>query len=292
MTGVSKTLSGSSILSSPVCRRLEVLGKQAFLAFCFSFRSLQKLYQYLFGFLYEWYRSSCTRYFFRKECRKHSLNTSGIYCMIHLLNYHFTITVQTTFFVPALTVIFAVPFFTPLITPLELTVATDLFDVLYVTLLWLVIGATTGFNVKVFPFFTSTFEDGSFREEAATAPFCTLTLIDFFKSLFKVMVIVALPVLLCAVIVQVPFVFPDTFTTFVLLDFHDFTESPFANVTRKAVVFCLTCMVKEDCVTEMVFLSFSPLNLISEALHFVQVLFCFLGANTVAEEIVFHAPQV
>ena len=37
MTGVSKTLSGSSILSSPVYRRLEVLGKQVFLAFLFRF---------------------------------------------------------------------------------------------------------------------------------------------------------------------------------------------------------------------------------------------------------------
>ena len=35
MTGVSKTLSGSSILSSPVDQRLEVLESQVFLAFLF-----------------------------------------------------------------------------------------------------------------------------------------------------------------------------------------------------------------------------------------------------------------
>ena len=35
MTGVSKTLSGSSILSSPVDGRLEVLEVQVFLAFLF-----------------------------------------------------------------------------------------------------------------------------------------------------------------------------------------------------------------------------------------------------------------
>ena len=54
------------------------------------------------------------------------------------------------------------------------------------------------------------------------------------------MVITAFPVFFPAVILFDPFAFPDTFTTFVLLDFQEATESPFARpVALKAVVFCL-----------------------------------------------------
>ena len=53
-----------------------------------------------------------------------------------------TFTVTTTFFLPDLTVIFAVPAFFALITPLELTVAIFLFEEEYVTFSLLVTGVT------------------------------------------------------------------------------------------------------------------------------------------------------
>ena len=53
-----------------------------------------------------------------------------------------TFTVTTTFLLPDLTVIFAVPAFFALITPLELTVATFLFEEEYVTFSLLVTGVT------------------------------------------------------------------------------------------------------------------------------------------------------
>ena len=63
-------------------------------------------------------------------------------------------------------------------------------------------------------------------------------------------VIVAVPFNAPAVTVLVPFVFPDTVTTFVLLDFQETMESPlFRPETFSTVVFCF--VFKRSEVTEV-----------------------------------------
>ena len=63
---------------------------------------------------------------------------------------HFYLTTTFTFLriFPDFTVIQAVPFFFPVITPLELTVTIFLFEELQVTFSWEVIGLMTGFSVS------------------------------------------------------------------------------------------------------------------------------------------------
>ena len=73
----------------------------------------------------------------------------------------------------------------------------------------------------------------------ATAFFCTLTPIVFFRFDLIVIVIFALPVFLPALMIHVPFGFPETVTIFLLLLTHDLTESPFAISVN--VNFCVFC---------------------------------------------------
>ena len=65
-----------------------------------------------------------------------------------------------------------------------------------------------------------------------TVVFCTVTGIFFESPLFSFTTTVALPARFCATNLPVL----ETFTTFVLLDFHDNTESPFDIVTFNPVV--------------------------------------------------------
>ena len=78
----------------------------------------------------------------------------------------------------------------------------------------LVNGFRTGFKVYLCPFIRVILLATPIIFVVFTAPFCTVT------------VIFALPVFFPAVIVHVPFDFPDTFTTLVLLDFQETIESP------------------------------------------------------------------
>lgn len=111
-------------------------------------------------------------------------------------------------------------------TPLEFTVATlELLD-LYVIFSTLVNGFRTGFKVYLCPFIRVILLATPIIFVVFTAPFCTVTVIFFLNPLFNVTVITALPVFFPAVIVHVPFDFPDTFTTLVLLDFQETIESP------------------------------------------------------------------
>ena len=90
------------------------------------------------------------------------------------------------------------------------------------------------------------------------------------------MVIVVLPFLRPAARVQVPLGFPETFTTFVLPDFQDATESPFARLlTFKTVVFCFIF-------NGSFAVSFFPLFLVSLYPHTLQVRICTAGEKTVA----------
>ena len=126
-----------------------------------------------------------------------------------------------------------------------------------------------------------------------TAVLCTLTMILAAFPLASCTVILAVPGVVPAAIVQVPFFFPATLTTFVLLDFQDFTESPFAiSFTFTAVVFCLICREMEETLSFRTFVSFLPTVRVSVFLQIVQLRCCLAAANTVASEIVFHALQM
>ena len=97
------------------------------------------------------------------------------------------------------------------------------------------------------------------------------------------MVIVVLPFLRPATRVQVPLGFPETFTTFVLPDFQDATESPFARpLTFRTVVFCFIFKLSYAAFTFIVAVSFFPLFLVSLYPHTLQVRICTAGAKTVA----------
>ena len=99
--------------------------------------------------------------------------------------------------------------------------------------------------------------------------------------------ILAVPVRFCAEILQVPFALPETFTIFVLLDFHDFTESPFAMpVTLKLRMDCFTFNGTVFAETFIVALSLFPTSRVSVVLQTEQVLFCTSFANTVASDVV------
>ena len=126
-----------------------------------------------------------------------------------------------------------------------------------------------------------------------TAVLCTLTMILAAFPLASCTVILAVPGVVPAAIVQVPFFFPATLTTFVSLDFQDFTESPFAiSVTFTAVVFCLICREMEETLSFRTFVSFLPTVRVSVFLQIVQLRCCLAAANTVALEVVFHALQM
>ena len=112
-------------------------------------------------------------------------------------------------------------------------------------------------------------------------------MIFFFNPLFKIIVTVVLPVLLPAARVQVPLGFPETFTTFVLPDFQDATESPFARpLTLKTVVFCFIFNRSFVAFTFIVGVSFLPLFLVSLRPHILQIRVCSAGAKTVAAFVV------
>ena len=86
-------------------------------------------------------------------------------------------------------------------------------------------------------------------------------------------VILVFPVLFPALIVHVPFVFPDTLTIFLLLLAQDFTESPFASPdTTNFFVDCLRLSFKEDALVVIVAFNFSPVFLVSFFPQMLQVL--------------------
>ena len=84
-------------------------------------------------------------------------------------------------------------------------------------------GCLVGFKVVLLPFASIIFFFKPVILEVVTAFFCTVTEIVLLIPLFSVTVIFAFQAFFCAVI----FPFWDTFTIFVLLDFHEATESPF-----------------------------------------------------------------
>ena len=77
-------------------------------------------------------------------------------------------------------------------------------------------------------------------------------------------VIFAFPVLFPALIVHVPFAFPETDTIFLLLLTQDFTESPLANPdTTNFFVDCFRFNFKEDVFVEIVGFKVDPTTLVS-----------------------------
>ena len=74
------------------------------------------------------------------------------------ISFYFTVTFTLTVFPFAVTEMVAVPFLTPLTTPLLVTVAIFLFEVLYVILL---LGKAVAFNEAVLPFFNVIFVLGT-----------------------------------------------------------------------------------------------------------------------------------
>lgn len=115
-----------------------------------------------------------------------------------------TLTVTITFLLPAFTVIFAVPTFFPVITPLEFTAAILLLEELYVILSLLVTGFRTGFRVTFFPLTTLTVD---FRFVIAYVVTLTVTSILVFTPLFNMIVTHVEPFLFFAVSLNVPFLF-------------------------------------------------------------------------------------
>ena len=143
-----------------------------------------------------------------------------------------------TLLAPDCTVRFVLPFFRPFTTPFEVTEATVLFLIVEVTFSWLVTGVRTGVSFTVFPFDTVT-EDGSpVSFVVRTIIFCTMTRIVFFSPLRSVMVTVAVPVFVPAVIFPVV---RSTFTIEVFSEIQLRTSSPFARpLTFTADVTCPT----------------------------------------------------
>ena len=78
------------------------------------------------------------------------------------------------------------------------------------------------------PFFTVSFFSATLTLLVLTAVFCTFTVTVFVRPLASVISSFALPFFL-PVRVQVPSALPFTVNTFVLVDFHAATESPFAS---------------------------------------------------------------
>ena len=72
-------------------------------------------------------------YHILKESRKsHSQIAMGLFLLLFL--FYRTVTVQTNFFLPTITVIFALPFLTAVIFPLDVTFTIFLLEVLYFAL--------------------------------------------------------------------------------------------------------------------------------------------------------------
>lgn len=110
-----------------------------------------------------------------------------------------------------------------MIFPLESTFTIFLFDVVYFALAVQLLGLITGFNLYVFFFFNVSFF-GTFPIDLQSTVFLlTVTVTVFFRPEASVIVIFVVPVLVPALIVQVPLLFPVIVTIFLLLDVHDFT---------------------------------------------------------------------
>lgn len=137
----------------------------------------------------------------------------------------FTVTLQVAFFpLEVFAVMVAVPAFLAVTLPLELTVATFLLEEVQVIFSVAEIGFLVTANVALFPFNKVIFLLLKEMLLVVTLPFCTCTVQLAFAPLLVVTVTVALPVLLVAV----SFPLESTLTIFVLDDFQDATESPFA----------------------------------------------------------------
>ena len=152
-----------------------------------------------------------------------------------------------------------------------------------------VIGVLEGFRVSFLPFFRVTLESNPVILLVATVLFCTFTVTFFCSPLASVIVSVAVPVVLPAVMTPLLV----TVKIFVLLDFQDFTESPFARpLTFRVLVFCFTFSGSVAAFTLMVAFSFLPLVLVSFFLQMLQVRASFFGANTVASDAFFQLPNL
>lgn len=136
-------------------------------------------------------------------------------------NYFFIITLQTTFFLPALIVIFIFPDLIAVIFPVEDTLAIFLLEDLYLTLPVYVIGSIVWVSWYVCFLFSVMFFGTFLIAVAATAFFCTVTVIVFLSRLASVIVILALPVLLAALILHVPVLLPVIVISFLLLLVQD-----------------------------------------------------------------------
>ena len=105
-----------------------------------------------------------------------------------------TVTLIFTVFFPDLTVIVTFPFFLAVITPLELTVATLLLELLKVIFSIEVYGRRTGFNVIFCFIFRVVFLPIPVILVVFTLLFCTFTIIFFSIPLLSLTVTVAFPV--------------------------------------------------------------------------------------------------
>ena len=177
---------------------------------------------------------------------------------------YLTTTLHTIFFLPTLIVIFAVPFLTAVIFPFELILAIFLLDVLYFIFCVQVIGSITGFSWYVFLRLIVSFFGTFLIFAGLTAFFWMVILIVFVSPLANLIVSVAFPVCLPALILHVPFLFPVIVTSFLLLLVQDFTESPLASpVTINLFVDCFFCIVNDDAFILIVGFSFVPIVLVS-----------------------------
>ena len=142
------------------------------------------------------------------------------------------------------------------------------------------------------PFLTVTFVLATVTFVVFTAVFCTFTVTVFFRPLARVIWSFAVPAFF-AVILQVPFTFPFTVKILVLVDFHVFTESPFARpVTFKPEVDCFTFNFIVVAFTLAVAVKTVPSSFVSFVPQVSQILSCCSGASTVASTVTFHSPNL
>ena len=205
----------------------------------------------------------------------------------------FTVTVMVTDFLPDFAVILAVPGVFATIIPSLVTAATCRFEEVKASFSSDVIGFTVRSSFFVSPVTSEHFFTEEVIPVVFTIVFCTLTVIFPVFPLASFTVILAVPVFVPAVMVQVQFFFPFTLTIFVLLDFQDFTESPLAMAaTFTFVVFCLVRREMEEAFSFRTLVRAFPEVRSSVFLQTLQVLCCSAGANTVASEVVVHLLQV
>ena len=142
------------------------------------------------------------------------------------------------------------------------------------------------------PFLTVTFVLATVTFVVFTAVFCTFTVTVFFRPLARVIWSFAVPAFF-ALILQVPFSFPFTVKILVLVDFHVFTESPFAKpVIFKPEVDCFTFSFTLEAFTVAVAFKAVPTVFVSFSPQVSQILSCCSGAKTVASAAIFQSPNL